>query len=215
MKTHHAHSTHKRAAFSLIETLVATGVIATALTGSLGMMAVGLGQSQDSIERARAAMLAQQIVADLRAASPSEAPAPQDSRYTKGIMPLPGASFDGTSLVFDASFQLLETSNTGANGFAGGVTEAAAAYVVTVRGESDSVRSIVVPFLNPDEVNAAVSPHVPLGDLPYSADQAPQSRVTPESPNVEISRTVITVESPAAAPRSSRKAYRYEFLRQY
>ena len=76
MKTHHTHSTRPRAGFSLIETLVATGVIATALTGSLGMMAVGLGQSQDSIERARAAMLAQQIVADLRAASPSEAPAP-------------------------------------------------------------------------------------------------------------------------------------------
>ena len=215
MKTHHTHSTHKRAAFSLIETLVATGVIATALTGSLGMMAVGLGQSQDSIERARAAMLAQQIVADLRAASPSEAPAPQDSRYTKGIMPLSGASFDGTSLVFDASFRLIDTSNTGASAYSEGVSDPAAAYVVTVSGENDPVRSIEVPLLALDPAKNAAPQHEPLGDLPYAPDTPAVSRVTPLTPYVQISRTVITVESPAAAPRSSRKSYRYEFLRHY
>jgi Tfp pilus assembly protein PilV len=214
MKTHHAHSTQKRAAFSLIETLVATGVIATALTGSLGMMAVGLGQSQDSIERARAAMLAQQIVADLRAASPSEAPAPQDNRYTKGIMPLSGASFDGTSLVFDASFQLLETSNTGANGFAEGVAETEAAYVVTVIGSSDPARLVEVPVDAIDRAKNVAADHAPLGDRSYEMDAAAESRVNNATPQIDISRTVITVESPAAAPRSARRSYRYEFLRQ-
>ena len=215
MKTHHTHSTRPRAGFSLIETLVATGVIATALTGSLGMMAVGLGQSQDSIERARAAMLAQQIVADLRAASPSEAPAPQDSRYTKGIMPLPGASFEGTSLVFDASFQLVKSSNLGANGFAEGVAESEAAYVVTVAGASDPERILDVPVDAIDRAKSAASDHAPLGGRDYEMDAPPESKVNSSTPFVDISRTVITVESPAAAPRSSRRTYRYEFLRQY
>lgn len=57
----------KKSAFSLIEIVLALGVISFALVGIMGLFPVALRSAQESQRETRAALIAQQIFSDLRA----------------------------------------------------------------------------------------------------------------------------------------------------
>jgi len=56
--------THK--AFTLVEVMIALGVVVFAFVAILGTLPIGLNTNQDSLERTAAAMLTSSIMADLR-----------------------------------------------------------------------------------------------------------------------------------------------------
>ncbi len=60
-----------RTAFSLIEIVLALGIISFALVGIMGLLPVAMKSAQESQRETRAAQIAQQIFSDLHAMSPT------------------------------------------------------------------------------------------------------------------------------------------------
>ncbi len=59
--------------FSLIEVVLALGLTSFALIGILGMFPLALGTAQDAVVETRVALIAQNILSDLREGAPNEA----------------------------------------------------------------------------------------------------------------------------------------------
>ena len=90
-----------RAGFSLIETLMATGIISTAALGTLGLLASTMSMSMDGSQRSKAIVIAQELFHDLQLGALDVTPAATDERQTNGLRPETGLGFARHVLFYD------------------------------------------------------------------------------------------------------------------
>jgi len=103
MKTttqNHPNSSGRLAAFSLVEVVMAIGIVAFAIMGVVAMLPVGLKEARNATEEIRAANLSSLVAEDLKSL-----PSTNSATPILGLSPLPGAAGmqTNTNYVFFAS----------------------------------------------------------------------------------------------------------------
>jgi uncharacterized protein (TIGR02598 family) len=97
---------HRRAAFSLVEVVLALGVVSFAIVSLVGLLALGLTTGQQSAEDVRTANLASAILAQRRALPLAESGPAKDFPLPKLDVSVPGTSIfltaDGLPTTVDA-----------------------------------------------------------------------------------------------------------------
>ena len=156
-------------AFSLIEVVLALGVIAFALVGIMGLFPVAMKSAQESQRETRATLIAQQIFSDLRVSAGT-------NRF---VISGPTASTtNGLSLSSDGNLYLA----FGTNG--------SPLASVTTSDFTNSYPDLTASFL----ANISVDTNTGTSNL---------------------SRVQTTIETPAAAPSTSRAKYTFVTLMNY
>lgn len=130
--------------FSLVEVVLALGIVAFALMAVLGMFPVALGAAKESTSETHAAMIAQMVFGEIRAVPPSAAFFPSGSNATAAnqVMVLTNslAAAQPKYAVFDESGQpISQSSSTYFNDPASMIpaTKALCAYQAMIRAEPD------------------------------------------------------------------------------
>lgn len=219
------------AAFSLVETMMATGIVSTAALGTLTLLAGSLTSSQDGQLRSKALVIAQEVFHDLQIGSVKMAPAVDDKRQTKELAPLvpTDLSIARHVILFDASGIPLPTNDQPTPGQHGmvyndGSVNAKASWIALIEGteanlftvdpNSETANSVGIPvgagqvITVPDAENFG-----PLGteSYDYPTVGSPPSPTAPP-PKSGLTQVTISIESPPGAPAISRKKFRYQFL---
>lgn len=215
----------RRAGFSLVETLMTTGIISTAALSTLGLLAGSMSASQDGNQRSKAMVVAQDLFHDLQLGALNLTPAATDERQTKVLRPLTTVIIPRQIFFYSPTGVLADQKklSKGAltQGYAKGTPRADVAWIVTIEG-------IAAPaFTN---IGSGETPATPqqgqVLELPVEADVAPLGTAKYDYPSVSstpdptaappatagaLSQVRITVESPASAPQERRKKFSYDF----
>lgn len=103
---------HPRAsAFSLVEVVIALGLVSFCFVGVIGLLPVGLNQQSKAVQSTRATQLAMAVAADLRSFATSQSGASHSGRYQ-----LPVSSGGGlTNTIFASETLALLPSAEGAS----------------------------------------------------------------------------------------------------
>lgn len=205
--------------FSLVETLVATGILASAVTGTLGLLAASMSASQDGHLRSRALTIAQQVCNDLKTGSAAKRADAQDERLTRYLRPVLNGTMPRAVLFWDdAGFAMPMNAqpapNQGLQVYELGSRSTAGSWLVSIAiDEVPALRlaggsgQVVLPE------GQSLDAVKPLGGKVY--DYAPQAQaVGPDEapPAAGVSRVTVSVETPPGASRQNRKKFRYDFL---
>lgn len=208
---------YHRRGFSLVETLMATGIISTAALGTLGLLAGSMNSSVDGIQRSRAVVMAQDIFHDLQIGALNLAPAATDERQSRMLRPEMGFGFTKHVLLFDSAGALLPASsqpkaNDSQNTYAHGTTLPGVGWLVCMEGIA---RADLSDTSGAGQVTRTPEPSVvnPLGSAAYPflpVTSVSDPTLTP--PTNTLTQVRISVEGPASAPAQRRKKFSYEFL---
>jgi uncharacterized protein (TIGR02598 family) len=95
-------------AFSLIEVILAIGIVAMAILSTIGLLTIGLEMNRDSVARTGAASIAREVSADFQMLQDWGRPSPR-----LRVTPNPGASSPTTFYVStDGTYESAEDANT-------------------------------------------------------------------------------------------------------
>lgn len=205
-----------RQGFSLVETLMATGIISTAALGTLGLLAGSMNSSVDGMQRSRAVVIAQDIFHDLQIGALNVAPATTDERQSRMLRPEMGFGFTKHVLFFDVAGTLLPAGQPKENDsqkvYDHGTSQPGVGWLVCMEGMQ---RQDLMDTSGAGQV--ALAPDLtavgPLGSAvyPFSPVSSPLD-FTIAPPTNTLTQVRISVESPASAPAARRKKFSYEFL---
>lgn len=213
--SHLIRNTLVHAGFSLVETLMATGIISTAALGTLGLLAGSMSASQDGNMRTKALVIAQEVFHDLQLGALNQTPAATDERQTKVLRPDAGATIGRHVLYYDRAGIPLVNGQPAVGAseviYEKGSTVPGVAWLVSIEGiENEDLISSGGDgqvIIMPDEAELA-----PLGTSTYpftSVKSSPDPTAPP--PSSVLTQVRISIESPPSAPVKSRKKFSYDF----
>jgi|GEM_PF-1936941 len=209
-----------RAGFSLIETLMATGIISTAALGTLGLLASTMSMSMDGSQRSKAIVIAQELFHDLQLGALDVTPAATDERQTNGLRPETGLGFARHVLFYDRAGIPLVSGQPGEGAhqsvYEQGTTLPGVEWLVSVEGiqsadyTSNAGAGQVMAMPDPTTV-APLSPiSTESGAYPFPVViSPPDPTLTP--PTTALTQVRISIESPPTAPAKRRKKFSYDF----
>ncbi|MES2596271.1 MAG: hypothetical protein V4662_13085 [Verrucomicrobiota bacterium] len=221
-----------KAGFSLVETLMATGIVSTTALGTLALLASSMTMGVDGQARSKAMIIAQDIFHDLQSGSAELTPSVLDERQTKSVWPLLPAAFaiPRNVLLFDSSSRPLPAGQqpkvSEANTvYDGGASTLDANWLVVIEG-TEQTDFTVDPATGaaPTSGMAVGAPQIaadvdmadfaPLGtsQYDYPAAAVTAALATLPVPKTALTQITISVEAPSDAPARARKKYRYSFL---
>lgn len=225
------------AAFSLVETMMATGIVSTAVLGTVGLLATTLESSQEGQLKSRAIVVVQEIFHDLQIGAIKTPPAAADLRQTKSLHPNPGLAIPRTVFLYDQAGIPLPAAEQPAPDqaeqiYAKGSANPKAAWIAVVEGVENPA------FTASATTGSTATGGSPAGDaqviaLPVADDVAPLERTNSRTgstaryafatpvgvanpaappPLTGLTQVRISVESPPGAPVKARKKFAHPFL---
>ncbi len=141
--------------FSLVEVVIAIGIVAFALLAVLGLLPVALGTNRDATQETEAANIAALLESDIRSTSRQFNPDGSSKSSTDGS-PIYGIQFDGRNASQVELFLDVGGSRNDASGVA--YTDQTGKYRITVRFSPASGRNavpLVILVTWPAQMNAA------------------------------------------------------------
>jgi prepilin-type N-terminal cleavage/methylation domain-containing protein len=112
-----------RGGFTLVEVVVAIGILAVAVLPLIALMAIGVQANRESAERSRAALIAESIFSELRQSSAESGPivrlksdGPPDGQYWKGAGSLASLPGKAVYLAYDREGQVVNEYGEGTYG---------------------------------------------------------------------------------------------------
>jgi len=101
----------RHTAFSLVEVVLALGIVAFTISAVLGVLSVGLSIEKEAAQESQAANIASAVIADLRSELATQGGAPISKRYAIAL-PAPEETESGKAFFTNADFNP-RTSATG------------------------------------------------------------------------------------------------------
>lgn len=208
-----------RKGFSLVETLMATGIISTAALGTLGLLAGSMNSSQEGAMRSKATVIAQDLFHDLQIGALNVIPAVTDERQTHDLRPVEGPDFNRHVLFFDRAG--MPISGQGLTGsvdpqiYNHGTKEVGVEWLVSIEGIQDpsSFSTNGAGQVTSLPVTADVGPLGNSAAYPFpEVDEMKATDPTLTRPPTVLTQVRISIESPPSAPPQSRKKFSYDFL---
>jgi len=205
----------RQAGFSLVETLMATGIISTAALSTLGLLAGSMSASQDGNLRSKAIVIAQDLFHDLQLGSLNVTPAVTDERQTKTLRPATGRAMPRQVLLYDQSGLLLVGKQPAKSAhqrtYDQGTLVEGADWLVSIEGIENNDFILAAGNGQVTELPAEAMV-VPLGSSNYSfpAVASPIDPTLPP-PGGGLTQVRISIETPPSAPKNRRKKFSYDF----